>query len=125
MKISDMSKKYNISSDTLRYYDRIGLMSHAERSRTGRREYGQSDCAELECILNLKTLDMSLKDIKEYLSLRKQGVVTTRQRFALLLRHRTKLSTRAEALRKNIEQLDNMLGEFDSRDRKVTAAAAG
>lgn len=113
MNISDMSKKYNISSDTLRYYECIGLMSYTVRSRAGIREYGQQDCEKLEFILRLKSMSMPLKDIKDYLALRRQGAATAQQRRALLLKHKTKLSARVAALRTNIEILDIMLGEFD------------
>ncbi len=54
MKISDISKKYNVSSATLRYYESIGLIHCIERDRTGIREYGYNDCIELESVLFLK-----------------------------------------------------------------------
>lgn len=113
MRISDVSKKYNISSAALRYYEQIGLMPHADRSQTGIREYGQKDCAELEFILRLKNMNMPLKDIKEYLTLNRQTEDAQTKRKALLIRYKDKLNMQISTLQSSLESLNYLISEFD------------
>ena len=44
MTISEVSKKYDISSDTLRYYERIGLIPYLTRNKSGIRDLNEEDC---------------------------------------------------------------------------------
>lgn len=50
MRIAEVSQKYDISADTLRYYERIGLLPHIRRTSSGVRDYGQADLARVEFI---------------------------------------------------------------------------
>ena len=50
MRIAEVSKKYDISADTLRYYERIGLLEHVRRNESGIRDYSEADCARIQFI---------------------------------------------------------------------------
>ena len=50
MKIAEVSEKYGISSDTLRYYERIGLIPPVQRNGSGIRDYGETDVRRIEFI---------------------------------------------------------------------------
>ena len=44
MKIAEVSKRYGVSTDTLRYYERIGLLRHVPRNKSGIRDYDAASC---------------------------------------------------------------------------------
>jgi len=66
----EMAKHFNISKQTLIYYDRIGVFCpNATNEDTGYRYYTIEQCEELDVILSLKNIGMSLKEIRAYLAL--------------------------------------------------------
>lgn len=67
MLIGEVSRQYNVPIDTLRYYDRIGLLS-PERLGSLRR-YSRDNCRRLETILKMKKLMFSLEEIQTILAL--------------------------------------------------------
>ena len=51
MNISEVSQKYNVSKDTLRYYEKIGLLKPIAKNKSGMRDYTEKDCIRLEEVL--------------------------------------------------------------------------
>lgn len=98
MKISEVSKKYNISPDTLRYYEKIGLINNVAKT-SGVRDYKEEDCKQVEFIICMKHAGLSLEDIKEFVSLAALGDKTIPQRLELLKTQ--KLLLEEEIKRKN------------------------
>lgn len=66
MTIGDVSKIYGISKQTILYYEKLGLFSPAKIEDNGYRYYTLEECYRLELILSLKKLNLSLKDIQDY-----------------------------------------------------------
>ena len=50
MKIAEVSKEYGLSVDTLRYYERIGLLPNVTRTASGIRDYSEQDCARVQFV---------------------------------------------------------------------------
>lgn len=69
MKIGELAKAADVSVDTIRYYERSGLMQKAHRKPSGYREYQPSDISRLRFIRRAKALGFSLDDIMELLKL--------------------------------------------------------
>lgn len=67
LKIGELAKKTGLTNRTIRYYQEIGLLEPAERSRTGYRLYGQKELKRLQKIRSLKHLGLELKEIKNCL----------------------------------------------------------
>jgi len=67
MKIGDISKSYAVSIDTLRFYDKIGLL--VPKRLNGVREYSSQECGKLEIILLLKNLSFTLDEIEEIIQM--------------------------------------------------------
>jgi len=65
--IGELAKLFNVSSDTLRHYDRIDLLKSAHDDHNRYRYYGIRSFFKLSRILFFKSLDISLEDIKEYM----------------------------------------------------------
>ena len=72
MKISEVSKKYNLPADTLRYYEKLGLIDNVTKE-SGVRNYSEEDCSRIEFIICMKHAGLSLEDIKRFIDLNKLG----------------------------------------------------
>jgi MerR family Zn(II)-responsive transcriptional regulator of zntA len=70
MQIGQMAKKLNVKTDTLRFYEKNGLLTASSRSNSGYRYYNQADYQRAMFILRCKRVGFTLADIKELLSIR-------------------------------------------------------
>ena len=73
MTIAEVSKKYDISADTLRYYERIGLIPPVNRSRSGIRDYTEEDCRWVEFAKCMRGAGLQVEALIEYVALFQQG----------------------------------------------------
>jgi DNA-binding transcriptional MerR regulator len=87
MFIGELSKHTELSIDTLRYYEKIGLISHVTRDQGGRRVYDENQLAWIGFVKVLKATGMPLKHMIEYAQMRQQGEQTTQGRLELLKTH--------------------------------------
>ncbi|WP_149193470.1 heavy metal-responsive transcriptional regulator [Luteimonas suaedae] len=69
MKIGELARRAEVGIDTLRYYEREGLLSPPRRLASGYRSYGEDDVARLHFIRRAKTLGFTLAEIRELLAL--------------------------------------------------------
>ncbi len=106
MKISDVSKKYNISPDTLRYYEKIGLLPKIVKNKTGIRQYSESDCKQIEFILCMRGAGLSIEILKKYLDLASLGPSTLIERRELLKKEREKLYQKRDDILLTIDKLN-------------------
>ncbi|MFR1167310.1 MAG: MerR family transcriptional regulator [Adlercreutzia equolifaciens] len=82
MKIAEVSKRYGVSTDTLRYYERIGLLRHVPRNKSGIRDYDEASCNAVEFVKCMRDAGMSIESLVEYMELLEQGDETTAARGA-------------------------------------------
>ncbi len=68
--VSELARRTGVKVETVRYYERRGLLSPASRSASGYRRYGDEELQRLRFILRAKTLGFTLKEIKELLELK-------------------------------------------------------
>ena len=83
MTITDVSKKYNLTADTLRYYERIGLLRNVARTAGGIRNYTEQDCRWVSYIKCMRSAGISVETLVEYVALFHQGTSTIQARKAL------------------------------------------
>ena len=76
MTIAEVSRQYDISADTLRYYERIGLLPHVGRTSGGIRNYSEDDCHWVEYIKCMRSAGVSVETLLEYVTLFHQGTST-------------------------------------------------
>ena len=100
--IKQVAERLNISEHTLRYYDRQGLMPFLKRDNNGIRCFTEDDIYFIELIMCLKRSNMSLSNIKDFISLYLLGEQTNNLRKAILRNHK-------EAILNQIEQLHESL----------------
>ena len=117
MKISDFSIRSGLSSDTLRYYERIGLLPRTARDSGGRRSYGADDLAWARFLSKLQAMDMPIRERLAYSRLRSEGDATLAVRRAMLEAHRAALVARQDELHGLIAALDAKITHY--RDREI------
>ena len=84
MKIAEVSKEYGLSADTLRYYERIGLLPNVTRTASGIRDYSEQDCARVQFVKCMRAASVSIEALIEYMALYDQGDSTLEARKTLL-----------------------------------------
>ena len=85
MTIAEVSKKYEMSPDTLRYYERIGLIPQVPRNKSGIRDYDENSCRWIELMKCMHKAGVQIEALIEYVSLFQQGDSTVNARKMLLI----------------------------------------
>ena len=91
MTISEVSKKYDLTPDTIRYYEKEGLIPKAPRTKSGIRDFDEETCNWIEFIKCMRNAGLEIETLKQYVALFKQGNKTVKQRKILLIEQRKKL----------------------------------
>ena len=73
MNITEVSKKYDITPDTLRYYERVGLIPPVTRNKSGYRDYTEYDCKWVYFAKVMRNAGVSIEAMIEYVSLFMRG----------------------------------------------------
>ena len=94
MKIAEVSKEYGLSADTLRYYERIGLLPNVTRTASGIRDYSEQDCARVQFVKCMRAASVSIEALIEYMALYDQGDSTLEARKTLLEEQRALVEQR-------------------------------
>lgn len=113
MKIAEVSKKYDISADTLRYYERIGLIGHVRRNASGIRDYGEQDCARIQFIKCMRGAHVSIEALIEYMGLLEAGDETIPARIALLEEQRELVRERLAEMQAGLDRLDYKIEHYN------------
>ena len=106
MKIKEVSELYHMTPDTLRYYERIGLIRNVHRYKNGIRDYSQANCDSIAFIKCMRNAGVSIEGLQQYTDLYEQGDETQQDRLNILLKEREKLATRFDRMQKALERLD-------------------
>jgi DNA-binding transcriptional MerR regulator len=121
MKIGELSRRAGVSADTLRYYERIGLLPRPPRDNGGRRDYDETALAWLAFLGRLKITGMPLAEMRRYSILRATGPSTENARRALLEAHRAGVAARMNEMQVALQALDAKIASYGApNDRKET-----
>ena len=124
MTITEVSKKYNLSQDTLRYYERIGLIPSVKRNKSGIRDYTEEDCNWIEFIKCMRSAGLPIEVLVKYVGMFHQGDVTIDARKELLNEQRKQLITRMEDMQKTLERLSYKIEVYEQavveKEKKLT-----
>ena len=119
MTIAEVAKKYGLTADTLRYYERIGLLPPIGRTAGGIRNYSQSDCNWVEYIKCMRGAGVSIETLVEYVALFHQGKETIPARKKLLLEQREQIVERIDELNAVLAKLDRKIEGYEDLMLKV------
>jgi DNA-binding transcriptional MerR regulator len=113
MTIAEVSKKYDLSADTLRYYERIGLLPSVNRNSSGNRDYSEEDCRWVKFIKCMRSAGLSIEVLIEYVSLFQQGSSTIGPRKELLLEQRKQIAEKINELQTTLSYLDKKIVGYE------------
>lgn len=113
MTIAEVSEKYGISPDTLRYYEKEGLLPPVKRTAGGIRDYGESDCGWVEFIKCMRSAGLPVEVLAEYVALFMQGDHTAERRKGILIEQRGKIREKIEELKTVEKRLDYKISNYD------------
>lgn len=122
MTIAEVSEKYGISPDTLRYYEKEGLLPPVKRTAGGIRDYGESDCGWVEFIKCMRSAGLPVEVLAEYVNLFMQGDHTAERRKGILIEQRGKIREKIEELKTVEKRLDYKISNYDKIISRCEAA---
>lgn len=113
LSIREVAARTGITTHTLRYYERIGLVHHVPRAKSGHRRYGEADLQWLELIKKLHTTGMPIRKMLEYARLVRRGDATMVARRALLDAHRLEVEAEVAHLHATLATIRKKLSFYD------------
>ena len=113
MTIKEVSEKYGLSQDTLRYYEKIGVIPPVTRTSGGIRNYTERDIGWVENAVCMRNAGLPVEVIAEYCRLFSMGDSTIGARLELLTEQRKKLIEQKEQLEAEISRLDYKIGRYE------------
>ncbi len=113
MKIAEVSKQYNLTADTLRYYERIGLIPPVTRNESGIRDYSEADLRRVEFIKCMRAAGLPIEALIEYINLLQQGEHTVEARKEILREQREQLLARMQEMQATLDMLNYKINLYE------------
>ncbi|MCX5378508.1 MerR family transcriptional regulator [Streptomyces sp. NBC_00091] len=125
--ISEVEARTGLTQHTLRWYERIGLMPHVDRSHSGQRRFSEQDLGWLGFVGKLRATGMSVADMVRYAELVREGEHTVDERRELLERTRREVRARLAELTDALDVLDYKISMYAMNTNTVNTVntAAG
>ena len=113
MTIRQVCARYGLTPDTLRYYEKIGMLPRVHRSASGVRDYDQEDLGWVENAVCMRGAGVPVERIAEYVKLYQAGDGTLAARRELLVQVREELLEQRRQLDAEIDRLSFKIGRYD------------
>src|SRR5678809_1784950 len=114
MKIAEVSDQYGLSTDTLRYYERVGLIPPVNRNDGGIRDYNELDLRRVDFIKCMRSAGLPIEVLIEYVGLVQQGDQTIEARKEILKEQRELLAARMQEMQKTLDVLDHKIDVYEN-----------
>ncbi|MCA0848395.1 MerR family transcriptional regulator [Salipiger thiooxidans] len=114
MRIAEFAQATGFAVDTLRYYEKIGLIEPPLRDSAGHRVYGPAELRWAEFLGRLKTTGMPISGMLAYARARAEGEVTTPERARMLREHRAEVARRVAELQDCLSVLDSKIASYEA-----------
>ena len=112
--IADAAALTGLSVDTLRYYERDGLLLRpVPRSASGQRRYEDADLRWIELLTRLRSTGMPIRDVRRYADLVREGAGTEAARLDLLRAHRAAVLAQLAELTEHLGAIDRKIGIYE------------
>jgi MerR family transcriptional regulator, aldehyde-responsive regulator len=114
MKITQVSQKFGLSPDTLRYYERIGLLPTVTRTESGIRDYSELDLRRVDFIRCMRGAGLPIEVLIDYMELIQQGDNTIEARKEILVEQRDLLASRIVEMQKTLDLLNHKIEVYEN-----------
>jgi DNA-binding transcriptional MerR regulator len=121
--IQQVAQQTQLSIDTLRYYERIGLLEPIGRAQNGHRRYTQRDLDWIDLLIRLRDTGMPRAQMVRFAQLRRQGSATLTERRLMLEQHQHSLEQRMQKLEQNMATLQQKIARLKEREAQRDAAS--
>lgn len=109
MTIKEVSEMFNLSQDTLRYYEKKGLIGPIKKNKSNIRNYKEEDLKRIEFIKCMRQADIPIDVLKRYIDLFDQGEETFNERKEILENQKKILEEKINQMQKAYEKLSNKI----------------
>jgi DNA-binding transcriptional MerR regulator len=113
MTIKEVSEKFGISQDTLRYYERVGLIPPVTRTTNGNRDYQESDLGWVENAVCMRNAGVPIEALIEYVKLYQMGDTTFEARRQLLQEQYDVLQEQKEQIEATMKRLAYKVSRYE------------
>ena len=113
MTIKEVSEQLEIIQDTLRYYEKVGMIPPVTRTEGGIRDYQEEDIAWVKLATSMRSAGLPVKVMIDYLNLYKQGDITIQERCNLLKEQREKLLEQRKKIEETLEKLNYKIARYE------------
>lgn len=121
--IQQVSQQTGLSIDTLRYYERIGLLEPVGRAQNGHRRYTQHDLDWIDLLIRLRNTGMPRAQMVRFAQLRRQGSATLSERRLMLEQHQYSLEQRMQQLEQHMATLQQKIDRLKELETQRDAAS--
>ena len=114
--ISEVAEATGLSTHTLRYYERAGLMlDPVDRASSSHRRYSPGDVTWVEFLTKLRSTGMPIATVAEYAELVRRGGGTTADRLELLRRHRLAVLAQLDDITQSLAAIDTKIALYEEK----------
>jgi DNA-binding transcriptional MerR regulator len=112
LSIQQVAAATQLSTHTLRYYERMGLIVAIERASSGHRRYSSQDIAWIHFLIRLRATRMPIRQMQQFAELRSAGNVTLTQRRQLLETHEQQIQQQLHDLTQNLNAIQEKIQHY-------------
>ena len=113
MKIAEVSERFEMTPDTLRYYERVGLLPPVNRNESGIRDFNELDLRRVDFIKCMRNAGLPVEVLIEYMRLVQQGDQTIESRKEILIEQRDLLVSKMEEMQKTLDRLNYKIEVYE------------
>lgn len=119
MRIKEVCEKYGLTPDTLRFYEKIGLLPRVKRDKNGIRDYSEEDCRWIEFIKCMRSAGIEIEALVRYVKLFQEGEATLKERKQILIEQRNKLQAKIQEMQKALERLNYKIEVYETHIKEA------
>ena len=113
MTIKEVCEKYDLTPDTLRYYERVGVIPEVNRTKGGIRDYSEQDISWVENAVCMRSAGVPVEMLIEYVKLFREGDSTIEARRDLLIEAKVEVQKQLDKYQATMEKLDYKISRYD------------
>ncbi|KRK64453.1 hypothetical protein FC72_GL000335 [Companilactobacillus tucceti DSM 20183] len=118
MNIKEVAQKYDLTADTLRYYEKVGLIPKVNRNEVGYRDFTEEDTNWVEFAKCMRNAGMSIEALSEYVALFQKGDSTIAQRKKILLDQQAIMAEKLKDMQATYDRLTKKVDNYDNHIAK-------
>lgn len=118
MNIKEVAQKYDLTADTLRYYEKVGLIPKVNRNEVGYRDFTEEDTNWVEFAKCMRNAGMSIEALSEYVALFQKGDSTIAQRKQILLDQQAIMAGKLKDMQATYDRLTKKVDNYDNHIAK-------